>query len=116
MNTIQIRPCRKEDVEPLQKAAAADNHGVWFPSHILEKDGEIVGYFSAAVPVVLSWQDSKKMNAADSLKELGFIEGVLSQFPFICIPCDPDSPYMTFLPKNGYVEYTKPVKLFIKAR
>ena len=67
-------------------------------------------------PLFLTWQDSKKMNAVDSIKEIGFIEGALSNFPFICIPCDPDSPYMKFLPKQGYEQYFKPINLFIKTR
>ena len=116
MTTIKIRPFQPSDQDALVTAAAKDNHAVYFPSFVLEKNGEIVGYFSMAVPVVLSWQDSTKMSALDSVKEIGFIEGALAQYPFICIPCDPNSPYMAFLPKQGYVEYSKPVKLFIKVR
>lgn len=116
MTAIKIRPWTPADQEQLVKNAAADGHGVWFPSFVLEKNNEIVGYFSVAVPIVLSWQDTKKMSALDSVKELGFIEGALANFPFVCIPCDPDSPYMRFLPKNGYIEYTKSVKLFIKGK
>ena len=113
---INIRPFRPEDGEQLVKNAAADGHAVYFPTFVIEKNHEIVGYLSTAVPVVLSWQDSKKMTAIDSLQEIKFIEGALANQPFICIPCDPESPYMRFLPKAGYVEYTKPVKLFIKVR
>lgn len=113
---INIRPFRPEDEVPLRQNAAADGHGVYFPSFVIEKDGVIVGYLSMAVPVVLSWQDSKLMKPIDSLQEIKFIEGALATQPFICIPCDPESPYMRFLPKAGYVEYTKPVKLFIKVR
>lgn len=116
MNTINIRPFRPEDGPALIAAAKADGHAVYFPSFVLEKDGEIVGYYSVAVPMVLSWQDSKKMNALDSIKELGHIEGALSSFPFIAIPCDPDSPYMHFLPKQGYENYFKLVNLFIKRK
>lgn len=114
---INIRPYRPEDMEQLQKNATADNHsGVYFPSFILEKNKEIVGYLSMAVPMVLSWQDSKKMGPIDSLQEIKFIEGALANSPFICIPCDLESPYMRFLPKAGYIQYTKPVVLFIKPR
>jgi hypothetical protein len=116
MNTINIRPFRPEDAEALAKAAALDGHTVYCPSFVLEKNGEIVGYYSAVVPMVLSWQDSKKMNALDSIKELGHIEGSLCNSPFIAIPCDLESPYMKFLPKQGYENYFKPVTLFIKRR
>jgi hypothetical protein len=113
---INIRPYKPEDGPELLRNAAEDNHGVYFPQFVLEKEGRIVGYLSMAVPMVLSWQDSKRMGSLDSVQEIKFIEGALAAQPFICIPCDPESPYMRFLPKAGYVEYTKPVKLFIKAR
>ena len=118
MKPVNIRPFRPDDAEALLAAAHADKHEVYFPSLVLEKAGKIVGYFSVAVPVVLSWQDSKQMQAVDSLKELGFIEGALAQSPFICIPCDPESPFATtgFLEKNGYVKYTKPVELYLKIK
>jgi hypothetical protein len=105
-----------EDAKALTDAATADGHRVYYPSFVFEKNKEIVGYCSIAVPMVLSWQDSKKMTAMDSIKELGFIEGALAQTPFIAIPCDPESPYMKFLPKQGYENYFKPVNLFIKRR
>lgn len=113
---INIRPYRPEDQNELVANAAKDNHAVYFPTFVIEKHGEIVGYFSAAVPVVLTWQDSKKMGPLDSVQEIKFIEGLLASQPFICIPCDLESPYMSFLPKAGFVEYSKPVKLFIKQR
>jgi len=113
---INIRLYRPEDREALLAAAHADGHEVYFPTHVIEKNNEIVGYLSLnAVPLVLSWQDSKKMGPSDSLKEIGFIEGSLQHCAFICIPCDPESPYMRFLPKTGYAKYTVPVELFIKS-
>lgn len=116
MNTINIRAYRPEDEQELLTRAAGDGHAVYYPSFVFTKEQRIVGYVSVAVPMVLSWQDSKAMNAMDSIKELGFIEGTLQQFPFIAIPCDPESPYMRFLPKQGYVNYFKPVHLFIKRK
>lgn len=116
MKTIDIRPFRPEDGPELVAAAKADGHEVYYPSFVFTKDGKIVGYYSVAVPIVLSWQDSKAMNAVDSIKELGHIEGALANMPFVAIPCDPDSPYMHFLPKQGYENYFKPVTLFIKRR
>lgn len=115
-SNLNIRPFKPEDQEALVANAAADGHSVYCPSYVLEKDGRIVGYVSTAIPVVLSWQDSKLMKPLDSIKELGFIEGALANQPFICIPCDPESPYMRLLPNQGYSEYTKLVKLFIKIR
>lgn len=116
MNTLHIRDFRTEDGELLVAAAKADGHAVYYPSTVYVKDGQIVGYYSVAVPMVLSWQDSKLVTAVDSMKILGHIEGSLRGMPFVAIPCDPDSPYMKFLPKQGYENYFKPVNLFVKRR
>ncbi|MDE2097296.1 MAG: hypothetical protein KGL39_08645 [Patescibacteria group bacterium] len=114
MKLVNIRAYRHEDAHPLVTAANKDQHGVYFPSFVYEKEGQIVGYYSVAVPVVLSWQDRDKVTPLDSVKILGHIEGTLAGTKFISIPCDPESPYMRFLPQQGYTPYTKPVTLFIK--
>lgn len=114
MDMMNIRKIRPGDLEKLVAAAANDGHGVWFPDFVYEKKGEIIGYFSAHVPVVLSWQHTEKVTPLDSAAAIKFIEGTLCNAPFICIPCDPNSPYMRFLPKQGYQQYTKQVNLFIK--
>lgn len=114
---INIIPYNAEKHQnELVQNAQADGHSVFFPSFVLQKDGRIVGYISVAVPIVLSWQDSKLMKPLDSIKELGFIEGALAASPMVCIPCDPESPYMRLLPNQGYQQYFKPVNLFIKTR
>ena len=115
-STINIRPFHAEDRAPLVQAAQEDAHAVVHPSFVYEKNGELVGYFSLVVPMVLTWQHSKKMTVTDSLKGLGFIEGVLATAPFVCFPCNPESRYMGFLPKQGYQPYPKLQQLFIKSR
>ena len=118
MDTLmKIRPFVPQDWDALVKGAEADNHaGVYAPTVVYEKEGEIVGYCSMAVPSVLSWQHTQKVKPMDSLRLLGFIEGSLATQPFIMIPCDPESPYNRLLPKAGYIQYTKPVNLYLKVR
>lgn len=112
---VSYRPIQPMELEVLKENAAADGHGVWFPTHVAVKDDEIVGYLSIGhVPVILTWQHTKKFTAIDSVKAIGFVEGALCNAPAICFPCDPESPYMRFLPKAGYKMYSKPVHLFIK--
>ena len=114
-NLISIRPFRPEDDAELRANAEKDGHSVWFPNWVLVKEKRIVGYLSInQLPLILSWQDSKAMGPSDSLEEIGFIKGALCGFKNFCIPCDPESPYMRFLPKAGFVPYTKPVHLFLK--
>jgi hypothetical protein len=110
---IDTRPCRLDDIEQLTKNAAVDDHTVWFPQFVHVKNGELVGYFSI-MPMVVTWQDTKKFKPTDTLKGIGFIEGVLAGQQRHCFPCATNSPYMSFLPKAGYVKYTEPVELFIK--
>ena len=101
MKTVNIRNYRAEDYDALTKAAAADGHPVYAPSTVYEKDGEIVGYYSMSVPLVMTWQHTKKMGPLDSVKVLGHIEGSLRAFPFVCLPCDPESPFMRFCPNSN---------------
>lgn len=112
----KVRPFVSQDWEQLVKNAADDQHsGVYCPTHTCVKNNEIVGYLSiGAVPVVLTWQHREKVQPLDSLRALSFIEGALSPFKTFCVPCDPESPYNRLLPKAGYIEYTKLVKLYIK--
>jgi hypothetical protein len=116
MSPLIIRNFEPKDEAELVAAAKKDGHSVFFPSTVYVKDEKIVGYYSVQVPVVLSWQDSVAMHAGDSLKVLGHIEGSLRNCRFICIPCDPDSPFMHFLPKQGYESYFKPVTLFTNTK
>jgi len=124
---ITIRPVREEDMPMLVKNAEADKHaGVYLPTHVSVKHTkdengqsveEIVGYLSIGVfPTILCWQHSEKVGPIDSMRILGFLEGALCNSKAICIPCDPESPYNKLLPKAGYIEYTKQVKLYIKVQ
>jgi len=104
------------DEKELLEAAHKDGHEVYLPTHVYVKEGRIVGYLSInMLPTVLSWQSSEDMGPSDSLEAIGYIKGSLQNFKYLCIPCDPDSPYMKFLPKCGFKKYTKPVELWIKS-
>ena len=118
---VKVRLYNQEkDWKILVENATADNHaGVYCPTHVtyIEKDGKetIVGYLSiGVVPMILTWQHTKLVGPIDSMRLLGFVEGCLQNFKFICFPCDTESPYNRLLPKAGYFEYTKPVKLYVK--
>ena len=114
---ITIRPYVEADHDELLKNAKEDGHAVYFPTDVLVKEGRIVGYLSInQLPIVMSWQDSQRCKATDSVRELGFIEGQLRAWKTFLIPCDPDSPYFKsgFLQRAGYTLYGKPVHLFLK--
>ena len=53
----------------MNAAAAADNHPVLAPSHVMVKGGQVIGYLSlGSLPTVQAWFDSKNKHALDSLK------------------------------------------------
>ena len=64
-----IRPLTTpEDFAKLTDVAAKDNHGVYYPSHIVEKAGEIIGYLSVCkIPLVELWAHTEKAKPLDSM-------------------------------------------------
>lgn len=105
---VTIRKIVIEDLEPLTKAANTDDHFVYMPTHVVTKGNDYVGFISvSAMPMILTWQDSKRVKTTDSLKLIGFVEGACSQIGagVMCMPCSPKSPYLTYLPKWGYKKF-----------
>jgi hypothetical protein len=101
------RLIRHADLEPLHMAAQKDNHLVIAPTHVVEKSGEIVGYLSmGVVPLIMTWQDTKKVNARDSVGLMAFMESVMAsqRAGVICLPCVSTSPYHPYIEKFGYVK------------
>lgn len=102
---IRVRPFDHGDLTNLIKAAAADNHEIVRPTHVVEKNGEMVGYLSlGGLPTCLVWMDTKKTNVKDSLNLLNCFENVVSALghqSFI-LPCSETSPYRPLIEKAGY--------------
>src|ERR1700679_1944103 len=105
---IQIRKVVVEDIAPLQKMAAADDHFVFAPTHVTMKNGNYVGFISiASIPMVLTWQDTRGVKAVDSIQIIKFIEGAVGQMGsnLVCIPCSPKSPYLPYMERFGYKKF-----------
>jgi hypothetical protein len=105
---IQIRRVVVEDLETLKRMAQADDHFVFAPTHVTMKNGDYVGFLSiASIPMVLTWQDTNKVKAIDSIQILKYIEGAISQMGsnLICVPCSPNSPYRSYMERFGYNKF-----------
>lgn len=104
MSAVLI-PIRESDYPELQRRAALDNHGVWYPTHIVKKGGEISGYISICnTPIVNVWLDSKTIVARDSVQLLSTIENVMrmtGRCDYV-MPCSKDSPFFNNMPRLGY--------------
>ena len=100
-----FRPITAEDLEPLKRAAAEDDHAVVYPTHMIERDGEIVGYVSVcATPIVNVWLDSKKVQALDSVRLLTRLEQRLEAEGLrqYIMPCAKDSPFFKRMVRLGF--------------
>jgi len=108
----------EEDVKELNAAAKADNHSVVLPSHVLRKDGKIVGYFSVAppgMPCVLAWLSTKDMPARESFHLINGIECQVAHAGCQAImwPIPKDSPFYPLMEQMGYKNCGQ-YELFIK--
>ena len=102
-----VRPVMSQaDLENLQLAAAADNHPLLYPSHIAEKDGQIIGYGGIVpnVAMVNVWIDSRKAQARDSVYCLNVVENLAfaTGAKRIVMPCSEQSPFFPYMERFGY--------------
>lgn len=74
-----LRPVRtKADWERLTAEAAEDNHQVFFPSHLIEKGGEVAGYMGlCSMPLLRFWLHSERMKARDTVTVLNLAENMM---------------------------------------
>ena len=111
-----LRPIRQEDVEPLKAVCEADKHTVVFPTHIIEKNGRMVGYVSyLSIPLVLSWCHTKDVKVRDMLTIGNIVENLLlnSGINRVGLLVEETSPVFPYFAKAGYVAFGQN-HLFIK--
>lgn len=101
-----MRPVLAEEVPKLIAEAAADGHSILAPSHIIERGGEIVGYFSIGqIPLVLAWAHTKRMRSRESIHCLNLAENLIGSArpgAVICVPCAERSPFGPYMAGLGY--------------
>lgn len=110
------------DLGKVLTAAKADNHSVLAPTHLIERDGEVIGCLEiASTPVVMVWMDSKKTKIRDSIRIMDFYEDQVGELlerngrqdKQVIVPCSAKSPYLDYMKEIGYVD-AGDFKLFIK--
>ena len=101
-----VRRVVAEEVPQLEAIAAGDGHTIVAPTHIVERAGEIVGYFSiGAVPMILAWAHTKRMRSRESIHALNVAENYLATVApgaTICVPCVAGSPFEPYMAGLGY--------------
>ena len=103
-----IRPIRTpEEREALAKAAEADGHITLWPTHLLEKGTEIIGYVGInSMPTVNVWTKTGSVTARESMTMLWGIETMMRDrnMAGYVMPCADNSPYFPFMERLGYTE------------
>jgi hypothetical protein len=102
----QVKPV--EDLQTLslvQVTAKHDNHDVHFPTHYVEKNGEIIGSFNVG-PIVMLWMHKTRSNAADSSYVLSVMQTLLmsSRVKNFILMCGSESDFMPYMEKCGFVK------------
>lgn len=100
---ITFKFATKDDMPELTEAAKSDNHGVIAATHLVKKDGKVVGYVSFnAMPNVLIWMHSQRTNVRDALQVENFFETLAAPFGSVCVPVPKTSPFHPLMTKKGY--------------
>ncbi len=102
-----------EEFNELVEKSKSDNHGVYAPTHIVKKNGEVLGYFSiaASVPIVLAWLSTQKVQPRDSISLINSVENhvAMGGASHVAFPVPKSSPFHEHMEKLGYKpagEYT----------
>jgi hypothetical protein len=115
-----LHPIRNQsELDELTKNSLNDhNHHVLAPTHLIRKDGVIVGYVSiAGLPMTFCHFSTEDMQAEDSFAVINTVENILqlNRNCGVVTPVSKDSPFHKVLshPKVGYKNIAN-VDLFVK--
>lgn len=114
---VRIRPWTPDDEAELGAAAARDNHGVAAPTHVVLKEGKIIGYLSInKVPTVLLWLDTKQTKVRDTIDIVNCYENLIAAFgwPGFLLPMQNNSPVKPFVEQAGYVLASPDTTVYFK--
>jgi hypothetical protein len=111
-----IVPYSPDLMRELVDAASDDGHCIMYPSHVVKRDEQIIGYGSICVmPVAQCWLHSKFVTPRESLilhRQLDSIVKSTGHNSVITL-CTEKSPFYPVMPKLGYTKLF-PTTLFIK--
>ena len=101
-----LRKIHDADIKQLvARKAEEDGDNMQFPSHVVMKDGEVVGGWNMGqIPLLMCWHHSEKVSAKDSLIINSTVESMMSHNGINqwWMACNSQSPYMGFFEKFGH--------------
>ena len=105
-----------EEQKEVINAATKDDHSIHLPTHKIVKNGEVVGAWSlGSIPLVMTWNDTKKINSRESLLIQNAINSIMNdrgQEQYF-IACDENSNYRKYMERCGYKLFWK-TDIFVK--
>mgnify|MGYP003149836181 CR=1 FL=1 len=107
----------KEEYQATINAARMDNDALHFPTHMLYKDGKIVGGWSLeGIPIALVWHDTKAITSRDSLMLSNTIDTIMNDrgHKSFLQACNSNSPYNKYMEKHFGYKTVWPTNLFVK--
>lgn len=108
-----LRRFQAADLRPLLTAAAADQHHVATPTHVLERDGKILGYGSIGKVMLISGWTAEAVTDEDSRQCLEEMEAAAraAGAVAVAVACTADCRFLRVIRdyKTG-----KPASLFFK--
>lgn len=112
----RVRPIKTaSEYDSLIEAAKADGHAVLYPTHIISKKDETVGYFSIGAFTTV-WLDSKKVTPRDTSILIVALDALAAQMglPNYTMLCEESSPFYKALPALGFSHDFATAKMFKK--
>lgn len=113
---LHLRTMHPTDRQPLREALAADGAEMIAPTHVLERDGQIVGYGSAGFVRLLAGWTAPAVNDATSAAALQDLEQAAANAGarLVLVACSNDCRFKRLMKQQGYREGSKQVTLYFK--
>jgi hypothetical protein len=102
--TVKLIQTLEQESNVLQ-AARANNDSIIHPTHVVERNGEIIGASSfGRIPILLLWNHTEKVSARDSMHLKRVYDSIMETkgFPRYFIACNENSPYNSHMKRFGF--------------
>jgi hypothetical protein len=94
-----------QELSDVLALAREDNDGCSLPTHVIEKNNELVGCASIAlVPVLMVWHHTKKIGPKESMQLKNTYDSIMEEkgINSYIILCNKNSPYNQHMKRLGY--------------
>lgn len=101
---LHLRALHPTDLRPLKEALEADHAEMVAPTHVLERQGRIVGYGSAGKVRLLAGWTAPAVDDPDSLTALKLLEQAAAAegAKIIVVACSPECRFKPMMTGAGY--------------